>query len=253
MVFFRHDNSAKRYGQYRPYFHPLVVEKMKAQLTLDWPLVRVLDIACGTGQSTQALLSLADSVIGFDISDAMLLENMAHPKIHLLKSPAEQLPFSNKSFVLATVGLAYHWFNRDKFLPEIARVLQDGGYFVIYNNGFSGIMLDNPRFEEFSKGIYPEKYPTPPRDYRPTTEEHLFTNGLVSLHRETYKNEVTFSIDALANYLMTQSNIIAALQAGESPEMIYQWLIATLEPYFRQKEEQFQFGGWIEYLKRSNE
>jgi len=50
--YFAYQSAASRYASARPYFHPLVIGKIKDYLQLQEPLQRALDIGCGTGQST---------------------------------------------------------------------------------------------------------------------------------------------------------------------------------------------------------
>ena len=68
---FLEDLEAADYDRARPYFHPLVFTRL-AQLVPVHALGRVLDVACGTGQSTEAMGGVCSSVIGLDASAAML-------------------------------------------------------------------------------------------------------------------------------------------------------------------------------------
>jgi ubiquinone/menaquinone biosynthesis C-methylase UbiE len=60
MNFFVYKSVAERYAKYRAYFHPLVIEKIKAYLQLQSPVGFALDVGCGSGQSTIALKEIAD-------------------------------------------------------------------------------------------------------------------------------------------------------------------------------------------------
>src|SRR4030095_15824870 len=122
---------AERYAKYRPYFHPLVINRIKTYLGLSKPVQRALDVGCGTGQSTLALKEIADSVIGVDISDEMLELAQQRPGIEYINAHAENLSvLESDSFDLITSSMAYHWFNRDRFLAEARRVLRDRGWRV---------------------------------------------------------------------------------------------------------------------------
>ncbi len=75
-------------------------------------------------------------------------------------------------------------------------------------------------------------------------EDLPFEDGVVSLdecrehgfrlvERESYANEVSFSVEELASYLMTQSNVVAAVESGtESLESVHAWLVGSLTPMF---------------------
>lgn len=69
-----------------------------------------------------------------------------------------------------------------------------------------------------------------------------------------YENDVDFSVDELAAYLTTQSNVIAAVEQGvEHINDVYAWLIAELTPLFRAAKATFHFGGYIWYLQKIDE
>lgn len=68
---FAHVTAAERYAHSRPYYHPVVVDQIRQTLRLHAPVHRALDVGCGTGQSTLALLELAQEVVGVDPSPAM--------------------------------------------------------------------------------------------------------------------------------------------------------------------------------------
>src|SRR5262245_20964217 len=120
--FFVHRSSAQRYAVSRPYFHPLVVDKIACFADLR-RVGRALDVGCGTGQSARALTAIAESVEAIDVSDEMLREAQPHARVRYQVAPAERLPFADSSFELLTVGLAFHWFDQGAFLAEAKRVL----------------------------------------------------------------------------------------------------------------------------------
>ena len=77
-------------------------------LTGDQPL-SVLELGAGTGKLTRALVELGHDVHATDPDPAML---------DIL---------ADASYDIVIAGQAYHWFDKDQALPEIARVLKRGG------------------------------------------------------------------------------------------------------------------------------
>lgn len=249
--YFAYQSAARRYTSARPYFHPLVIRKIKDYLQLQEPLQRALDIGCGTGQSTVALKEIATDIVGTDISQEMLNEVPSDPHIQYLRAPAEQLPLPDASFDLVTVALAFHWFDRPRFLAEAWRVLRPAGWLVIYANGFTGTMAENPAFERWNWDSYVTRYPTPPRNNQPLTGDDARQHGFRFSGRETYTNDVLFSPEELANYLLTQSNVLAVIEQGsQRPEDVYAWVVASVTPLFKGPAGTFRFGGTIEYLQK---
>src|SRR4029434_8150559 len=108
----------------RPCFHPLVAERIRAFLSLKRPSAVALDVACGTGQSALALTEIAESIIAMDLAPSMLARAPVHERIRYVEASAEQLPLGDSSADLMTVSLAFHWFDRGRFLAEARRVLQ---------------------------------------------------------------------------------------------------------------------------------
>lgn len=251
MNYFTYQSAAKRYASFRPYFHPLVIEKIKAFLHLQEPVPYALDVACGTGQSSLALTAIASDVMGVESSQAMLEEATQDERIHYLLTSAEHLPLPNAVFDIITVANAFHWFDHERFLAEASRVLHPNGWLIIYTNGFQSSMQENPEFRHWGEEIYLSHYPIPPRNHQPLTSATIQQYGLSYIGKETYTNEVMFSPQELANYLMTQSNVIAAVEQGtESAENVYGWLLNELRPLFPISKGTFIFGGSIEYIQK---
>jgi SAM-dependent methyltransferase len=248
--YFAHQTAAERYAQSRPYFHPLVIERIRAFLGLASRVPVGLDVACGTGQSALALTEIADSVIATDISPAMLAHAPAHPRIRYAEAPAEQLPVEGHGADLITVSLAFHWLDRARFLAEARRILRPEGTLVIYWNDFYGDMKENPEFVRWVRNGYPARYPKPPRNGEPFTDDDARACGFVFAGRERYTNEVVFRPAELVRCLMTHSNVIAAVEVGgESSTDVYSWLLDAVSPLFPQVTGTFVFGGDIWYLR----
>ena len=250
---FAHRAAARRYALGRPYYQPVVIERIRAYLGLEQPFHRALDVACGTGQSCVALKSIARNVVGTDVSAAMLAEAPANLAVEYIEAPAELLPFPDEDFELVTVSSAFHWFDREKFLREANRLLPVGGWLVIYENHFQGSkMASAPEFNEWFRARYLIQFPSPPRCAAPLEQEEAEAAGFRFAHSESYSNEITFTKEGLTNYLVTQSNIIAAVEEGGcAVDAVREWILSSLEPFFAEGEGVFAFGGAIWYLQKS--
>jgi demethylmenaquinone methyltransferase/2-methoxy-6-polyprenyl-1,4-benzoquinol methylase len=101
---------------------------------------RVLDLAAGTGDLTRAFARAAGpsgSVWHTDINEAMLRagrdrlldEGLSLPTV---ACDAEQLPFADASFDLASVAFGLrNMTHKDRALAEICRVLRPGGRLLV--------------------------------------------------------------------------------------------------------------------------
>lgn len=246
---FAHATAAERYARGRPYFHPLVMGKIRARWPAKIPFHDALDGACGTGMSTKALLEIAENAVGTDISAGMLAQAEPHPKIRLLQAPAEDLPFPDRSFDLITICMGLHWLDQDRFLAEVKRLLRPGGVFVSYGHGFHGAMMGNPDFAVWNKEWYLKRYPAPPR--KPTDEGRgpIERQGF-SLEEERFTHTIPMSLEKFVLYLTTQSNVIDKVEHGkESLEGVTAWLEAGLRPFFAGQERGLEFGGHVWYCE----
>lgn len=109
---------------------------------LDWALAPapggdVLDLGAGTGKVTEALLARPGlRVVAVDPDPAMLAQlRSGHPLVVALDGSAEQIPLPDAAVDAVVVGTAWHWFDRSRAEPEIARVLRPGGVLVVLWNG----------------------------------------------------------------------------------------------------------------------
>jgi ubiquinone/menaquinone biosynthesis C-methylase UbiE len=92
------------------------------------PPARVLELGAGTGKLTATLCALGHDVVATDPSPAMLAElRTAVPKARTVLARAEDIPLPPSSVDIVVAGQAFHWFDHEHALPEIARVLKPGG------------------------------------------------------------------------------------------------------------------------------
>ncbi|GAA3820672.1 class I SAM-dependent methyltransferase [Nocardioides panacisoli] len=96
-------------------------------LTGDQPL-SVLELGAGTGKLTRALVELGHDVHATEPDPAML-DRLARSVdvTRLSQTGAEEIPAADASFDIVIAGQSYHWFDKERALPEIARVLKRGG------------------------------------------------------------------------------------------------------------------------------
>jgi SAM-dependent methyltransferase len=99
--------------------------------------LEVLDLGAGTGKLSRALLDAGHRVIAVEPLDEMRTILIARlPQVHALDGTAEQLPLADASMDAVAVGAAFHWFDQDVALAEIARVLRPPGVLGLLGNAF---------------------------------------------------------------------------------------------------------------------
>ncbi|WP_243060165.1 class I SAM-dependent methyltransferase [Nocardioides sp. SR21] len=90
--------------------------------------VTVLELGAGTGKLTEVLVAAGHDVHATD-PDEQMLERLRErlPDVRTSVSSAEAIPAPDASYDVVVVAQAFHWFDHDVALPEIARVLKPGG------------------------------------------------------------------------------------------------------------------------------
>lgn len=102
---------------------------------------RALDLCCGTGDIALALARQGAETIGLDFSANMLaVAEKRRPReavdITFIQGDAEQLPFSDNSFDVVTVGYGLRNLTSwETGLAEMRRVAQPGGRMIILEFG----------------------------------------------------------------------------------------------------------------------
>jgi SAM-dependent methyltransferase len=97
------------------------------------PGCKALDLCCGQGNVSEALLRRGCTVVGADFSPAMLaLARERVPKAVFMEADAQALPFGDAEFdiVVSNLGIC-HVPDQPRALAEVRRVLRRGGNFAM--------------------------------------------------------------------------------------------------------------------------
>ncbi len=97
------------------------------------PGMRILDVAAGTGTSSQALLVPGSEVVAADFSKGMLEEGAKrHPDLKFVFADAMKLPFGDGEFDVVTISFGLRNVQSHHVaLKEFLRVLKPGGRLVV--------------------------------------------------------------------------------------------------------------------------
>lgn len=253
MNYFNPKNTAERYAIGRPYFHPNTIGRIKNFLKIEKKLHKVLDVACGTGLSTKALLAIAENIYGIDSSTEMLNLAYQNDKIKYSVSFAENTSFAENYFDLITVSSGVHWFRIDEFLKEVYRILKPNNFLILYENYFISEMQEVEDFKNWFPEVYLNKFPSPPRNNAYNWEnENINPKGFTFIKEEKFKNTIEFSQSELILYFTTQSNITSAIENGNATyEEAENWLNKEMNPFFNNKKRKINYGNWIKYIQKN--
>jgi SAM-dependent methyltransferase len=126
--------QAAAYAEYRPDYPAALVDFGLSDLRAsvhDQAEPRVLDLAAGTGKLTGGLVAQGVDVVAVEPDPAMRAQLTSRfPDVRALFGTAEAIPLPDDSVHAVFVGQALYWFDLDRALPEIGRVLRPGGSLV---------------------------------------------------------------------------------------------------------------------------
>ena len=250
--YFSDPDAAKRYAKGRPKVHAIAIARFRAFADTAWPVRTALDVGCGTGQSSVALTEIADRIVGIDASSDMLGVAELHPKVEYRQSQAEQIPFGDSDFDLICVALAFHWLDQDAFLAEANRLLASTGWLLIYGSWFQLKMKENAEFTDWFKNEYFARFPSPPRNRTPISDETARRHGFELLGDDEYSVEIPMTIDGFTDYQLSTTNVLAAVESGADRFGDAEaWVRRSLEPFFEgETERTFIFTGKSWYLRK---
>lgn len=124
-----------RYAQHRPDYPDEVVAWALAPLPSS---TQALDLGAGTGKLTEAMLRCGISqtaVLAVEPDGDMRAQlSRVLPEVDVRSGTAEQIPVADCAVDAVLVGQAFHWFDVDQALGEIARVLRPGGVLAALGN-----------------------------------------------------------------------------------------------------------------------
>ena len=120
-------SAAETYERGRPSYPEEVVRLFCDELGIGAGST-VVDLAAGTGKLTRLLVGTGARVVAVEPVEAMRAQLVALlPEVEVHDGAAESMPLPDGSSRAVTVAQAFHWFDPQPALAEIARVLEPGG------------------------------------------------------------------------------------------------------------------------------
>jgi ubiquinone/menaquinone biosynthesis C-methylase UbiE len=95
----------------------------------------VLELGAGTGKLTRELVDQGHAVFATEPDEAMLeVLRRRVPEVSAKVATAEAIPANDRSVDVVVVAQAFHWFDHEPALAEVARVLKPGGHLALVWN-----------------------------------------------------------------------------------------------------------------------
>jgi len=139
---------AEEYERGRPSYPSSAIRWLLGDEPLD-----VVDLGAGTGKLTSALVAAGHRVVAVEPLDemrAILTERV--PEAQVMAASAESTGLAPGSADAVVAGAAFHWFDRTRTFPEVARILRSRGMLGLLGNGFDTSVSWVRRLQEILGG-----------------------------------------------------------------------------------------------------
>jgi SAM-dependent methyltransferase len=205
-------SAAELYERARPSYPQEAIDWLVRQAGIE-PGRTVVDLGAGTGKLTRLLQPVGARVIA--------IEPIAEMRAHIngadvLDGTAEAIPLPDGSVDVVTVAQAFHWFDHDRALPEIHRVLHEGGRLILVWNMRN---LEDPLQRDVEELLQPVRNGVPGQAVgawrQPLARSPLFAEAVVG----TFEYEQRFTVDDLCDRVASTS-FVAAMGALERDELL---------------------------------
>jgi ubiquinone/menaquinone biosynthesis C-methylase UbiE len=232
----------------RPYHHPRSLARISA-IVGTAPVACALDVACGTGLSTIALAEHAAYVVGLDVSPEMMGAAPARPGVGYALGRAEALPFAGGCFDAVTCCSGVHWFEQERFFAELHRVMRRSAWIGLYDHYFLR-MRHVAGFSDWARALF-ARYPLPPRNPQVGDPRSVVPDGFELVASESFEDPIEMTREGFADYQLTVSHCVDAVERGTPRAEVHAWLLESLEPlYDGATTRTVEFIGSITCLRR---
>jgi SAM-dependent methyltransferase len=203
------DERARSFGSIADDYDRL--RSQPADAAVDWLLPGrrevLVDIGAGTGLFSRALAARAGHVIAVEPDERMRAVLAARSAgVEVLAGSGEAIPLPDAAADGVFASSAWHWMDPEKAVPEVARVLRDGGRFGLIWTGRdpeSDWLRPEEWFREATGGRDPR---------RASRRDSILPQGAEFTNIETHSFYFTRSMTPadLVEWLATYSGVITA-------------------------------------------
>jgi SAM-dependent methyltransferase len=203
--------SADAYERSRPGYPDEAIQYLVSRLAAR---ARVLDLAAGTGKLTRPLLASGLDVVAVEPVPEM--RDGLPATVRALDGTAEAIPLADGSVDAVTVGQAFHWFDGEKALDEIHRILRPRGMLgLIWNRRLE----DDPVNRQISELLAPYHGDAPTHRHDAWRSAFERTALFAPLEERGFANEQVLDAQGLEGRIGSIS-FIAALGHDERARVL---------------------------------
>ena len=175
----------------------------------------VVELGAGTGKLTRAVAALGPRVVAVE-PDPRMLAVLRGIGLEGVEGTAEGIPFDDGVADAVVAGSSLHWFELELALPEIHRVLREGGRFAF---GWNHRDDRHPAIARMGKAVYAAQVRTPgPRWRSRDWTADLAASGLFrDVEQALFEHVHELPRVALHDHLMSYSGVAALSEDERRP------------------------------------
>lgn len=162
----------------------------------------VVDVGAGTGISSRGMAERGATVYAFDLAARMLALNTVPRAV----ADAHALPVRDGAADLVTCAQAFHWVTPSRAVPEMRRVLRDGGAAAVWWNNSDA---KGERWYQIQQELIETLNDDYGRDYRENPPEEDLAIAFDSVTTYDVPWARTLDVDTYLVYLSSKSYVAA--------------------------------------------
>lgn len=183
----------------------------------------IVDIGCGTGNSTQVCTNYANKVIGIEPSDDMLSKarEKENEKLTFKKGLGDNTGLNDNIADIVICSQAFHWMDPKTTIEEVCRILKDGGVFAVIDADYTPII--DLRLEMLIKELHSMIANLENENdiiILPQTKhlQNIIDSNKFKYCREIcFENETEYDKERFKKYLLSKSGIQKAIKNNYKP------------------------------------
>jgi ubiquinone/menaquinone biosynthesis C-methylase UbiE len=233
---------AAEYDDVRPEYDAEALHRAEEVLGLSADSACVVDLAAGSGKLTRPLARRFPEVVAIEPNEEMrAVLAQRSGGIRVLAGTAERMPLPDDSADAVFVGDAFHWFDGEAAVAELARVLRpQGGVALLWNHWWSHgddrmVNTLEPQLPAEAQALFDEVYfssgRAAARAEMAAPLEAFAGDVFVPLTEEAFSRTTVLSGAEVVNLYATVS-AVASLPPAERNEL-KRAVVALVEPSYR--------------------